>query len=278
MSNKRRKNQELNRLSAYLDQALSESEHKKLEARLAADPRLREKLGQLRKTKLALGHLTRLKAPRNFTLSPEMVAERQPRRQPLQMSLRLASALAAILLVVLFGAEFILGQIPQPELLTAEAPAMDSARSPVGTEPEPLIQWGPPGGAGGVGGYGGDASAMEEPILEMEAPQEEAPPEEPILEEELEAPSDTAEPEAQPEIQAEQGESVQGAAEKGDLILGINPEMQGEIIDSSQPADTAPAGELFPWAGFLHGAQIALALIAVGGGLALLILRKRSFS
>lgn len=272
MSNQRRKNRELKQLSAYLDHALSKAQQSQLESRLANDPALRERLAQLRRTKLALGRLPRLNAPRNFTLTPEMVTERQPRRQPLQMTLRVASALAAILLVVLFGTQFILGQIAQPSMLAAEAPAMESADAAIETEPEPLIQWGPPDAGGEAGGYGGGPPARGEPILEMEVPAEGAPPEEPLAEE---APLEDALPEDQPETQLEQEESAKQPAEKGDLILGINPEMQGEIIESSQPEAVRSAAEPLPWADILRWAQIALAVLAVGGGLALLILRKR---
>ena len=262
MNNKRRKIRELNKLSAYLDNALPVRESRKLEARLAIDPKLREKLDNLRRTKLALSRLTRQKAPRNYTLTPEMVperSERKPRRQPFQNTLRLASALAAILLVVMFGAEFILGEIRQPAMLTAEGPAMEAARAPDETEPQPLIQWGPPGtGGGDVGGMGGDSAAMEA------LPEEEAVPEtEPL-------------PEEQPEIVQEEAEEAEPPAAKGgDLILGINADEGGEIIERSEPAAVQQEPEALPWPEIIHWAQIALAVIAVGGGLALLILRQR---
>ena len=226
----------------------------------------------LQGTKLALSRLVRLKAPRNFTLTPDMVPVRTSSRQPLQMGLRLASALAAILLVVLFGAEFILGQIPQPAMLAAEAPAMEAARADDEAEPEPLIQWGPPAAGGKGGGVGGNSAAMEEPMLEMEAlpadeasPEMEAPVEEPPLAE--------SQPESQPEIQAEQEEAAEMLSENGDLILGINPDQGGEIIASSAPADASSENIPLPWPAVLHWMQIALAVIAVGGGLALLVLR-----
>ena len=260
MNIKRRKTQELNKLSAYLDNALSPRQTRKLEARLAVDPELQEKLDKLRRTKLTLGHLTRLRAPRNFTLTPDMVSVRKPRKQPLQTTLRLASALAAVLLVVLFGAEFILREIRPPQMLEAEAPVMEAARVADEATPEPLIQWGFPGGQ--AGGMGGDPSAMEEPMLEMEAMPEEAPETDPL-------------PEEQPEIQAEEAEELP-AAKGGDLILGINPDQAGEIIDRSEPAAAQPESEPFPWPEILQWVQIALAVIAVGGGLALLILRTRT--
>ena len=255
MNSRRRRAQELNRLSAYLDNALSPRETRKFTARLAADPELKEKLDNLRRTKIALGHLTRLRAPRNFTLTPDMVSVRKPRKQPLQTTLRLASALAAILLVVLFGAEFILGEIRPSQMLEAEAPVMEAARVADDATLEPLIQWGPPGDQ--AGGMGGGAPAMGEPMLEMEAMPEEAP-----------------ETEEQPEVPLEEAEEAP-AAKGGDLILGINPDRGGEIIDRSGPTSAQPESTLLPWPEILLWSQITLAAIAVGGGLALLILRVR---
>lgn len=250
MNNKRRKTRELNELSAYLDNALPAREMRKLEARLAVEPALQEQLDNLRRTKLALSRLTRLQAPRNFTLTPDMVPVRKPRKQPLQGALRLASALAAVLLVVSFGARFILNEIQQPAMLAAEAPAMEAARAPDEASPEPLIQWGPPSNGGEAGGMGGDSLAMEEPMREME----------PVPEEEVaEAPLETEQP----------------AAKGGDLILGINPDQGGEIIDRSQPAVILPDQVSKAGPDFFFWVQITLGVIAAGGGLTLWILRQR---
>ncbi len=256
MKNKRRKTRDLNRLSAYLDKALPAREMRELEARLAVDPELREKLNNLHRTKLALSRLTRVRAPRNFTLTPDMVPARKPRQQPLRGTLRLASALAAILLVVLFSVEFILGEVRQPQMMAAEAPAMESADLSEESSPEPLIQWGPPG-RGEPEGMGGNSFAMEQP-----APEEEDVPEIESL------------PQEQPEILEEKSESP--AAKGGDLILGINADEGGEIIERSEPAVTQPEPAPLPWPDIIKWAQIALVAIAVGGGLALLILRRRS--
>lgn len=261
MNRKRKEIQELNRLSAYLDNQLSARETRKLEARLAVDPELQEKFNHLRRIKQALRRLPRQQAPRSFILTAEMVPERKPRKQPLRMTLRLASALAAILLVVLFGAEFILGAFRPPMMLEAQAPAMEAARTADEAAPEPLIQWGAPGGQ--AGGMGGDSAAMEEPMPEMEPlPEEEAAPEMETL------------PEEQPQIQEEAAEEAP-ASKGGDLILGINPDQGGEIIERSQPASVQEQPGGFPWQKILRWSQIALAIIAVGGGLALLLLRAR---
>ena len=61
--------QDLDRLSAYLDNALSAPEKARLEARLEKDAELQDALAGLRQTAAALRSLPALKPPRNFTLS-----------------------------------------------------------------------------------------------------------------------------------------------------------------------------------------------------------------
>lgn len=60
-------------LSAYLDNMLNEAERTALEARLVGDDSLRAELEALRNTVSLIKALPVLKAPRNFTLTPEMV-------------------------------------------------------------------------------------------------------------------------------------------------------------------------------------------------------------
>lgn len=55
-------------LSAYIDDALSESERTALELRLQTEPELRSELEELRATVTLLNNLPTLKAPRDFTL------------------------------------------------------------------------------------------------------------------------------------------------------------------------------------------------------------------
>jgi hypothetical protein len=55
-------------LSAYIDDALTESERTALESRLQSEPELRGELDELRATVTLLNNLPTLKAPRDFTL------------------------------------------------------------------------------------------------------------------------------------------------------------------------------------------------------------------
>lgn len=120
-------------LSAYLDGELSSQERRQLEARLAVDPQLRERLEDLRHTVTLVRELPPVSAPRNFLLSPEMVGETR-RSAPssrrtsflgnwLAPGLAFASGLSGLLfLVVLIGG--MLG-LQNPWLARPTPPAPD---------------------------------------------------------------------------------------------------------------------------------------------------------
>lgn len=98
-------------LSGYIDNALTAAERQALEARLAAEPTLRAELEALRGTVALLRGMPVFKAPRDFTLTPAMVARPEPaleivpkrRAQPFYLSpvFSAAAAAAAFLLVAL---------------------------------------------------------------------------------------------------------------------------------------------------------------------------------
>ena len=90
-------------LSAYLDGQLSASDAARLEARLKTDPELASVMNDLRAARGILRKLPARKAPRNFTLTRQMVGLKPPlpRTYPL---FRLATAFAAILFLFSFTA------------------------------------------------------------------------------------------------------------------------------------------------------------------------------
>jgi hypothetical protein len=93
-------------LSAYLDGQLPAKERVRLETRLNQAPELRSALEDLRRTRAVLRSQPKVRAPRNFTLTPDMVGlkARPARRAPAYPFFRLASAMAAFLfLMVLVG-------------------------------------------------------------------------------------------------------------------------------------------------------------------------------
>jgi anti-sigma factor RsiW len=65
-------------LSAYLDEQLSQADVARLETRLQRDPDLRAVMDDLSQSRALLRKLPQRRAPRNFTLSPEMAGVRAP--------------------------------------------------------------------------------------------------------------------------------------------------------------------------------------------------------
>lgn len=66
---------EIELLSAYIDGQLDESDRTALEARLAQEDDLRQELAAMRQTVALLRDLPTIRAPRAFTLTPEMVGQ-----------------------------------------------------------------------------------------------------------------------------------------------------------------------------------------------------------
>lgn len=307
MTNERRSTHDIKILSAFLDNALNTSQQEKLQTRLAQEPELRQKLENLRRTKTMLANLPRVKSPRNFTLTPNMVTVHQPQGSPFFNTLKLATSFAAILLVTLFGFELLMGSGLMATRLASEAPAIESMRSVEDTDtvPQPLIQWGATGGevAGKGGGpdvhygMGSETFMAEEIAVEAEA----LPPEE-MMEmmpvEDFPAdgypvdgyPADgypveempAEEPPAQEMVLPEAEESIgmtaiEEAPAEEDLILGINLDQAGEIISKSSPAGYQEASK-FERTNLLRWSQIVLAVIVLAGVIALFILRSRRSS
>ncbi len=272
MMNERGRSKDLQLLSEYLDSRLSETQKRKFEARLAEDSALRERFENLRKTKLMLSRLSRVNAPRHFTLTPEMVKVRR-RKQPLLTMMRWASSVAAILLVVLFGADLIFKSNLIARPMLQAAPVMESMTyaedSTANTEatPEPLILWGVPNAAGSGGGsaeseafgLGGGGGSSEEPVIETGTPPEE------VTEEVATLPTETTSDDTRI-VSKEAGESP---------ILGLNPEQGGEIVSSSTQVTAQTTENWLSRISAIQWVEIALAVIALGSGVTWLIIRKR---
>lgn len=96
-------------ISAYLDDQLAPKERQKLEARLERESHLRRTLEELRQMKQVLRAQPVMRAPRNFTISPQMAGIRQGARtgySPFPL-LRLASVLAAVFFVLLVAGDLV---------------------------------------------------------------------------------------------------------------------------------------------------------------------------
>jgi anti-sigma factor RsiW len=99
---------EVEQLSAFLDGQLSPLEKKNLEARLHADPALRDLLGDLTQARQIARRTPQRSVPRNFTLTPKMAGIRPPLPR-LVPALSWASAVAALLFFITLGGN-LLGQ------------------------------------------------------------------------------------------------------------------------------------------------------------------------
>lgn len=121
---------ELERLSAYIDGALSSRETARMEARLQADPAMQAALEELKRTSHLLRILPTVRVPRNFTLTPQMVG--QVAKRPAYPALRLATALASLALVLMIGFDALSGSLmpgAQESLaMYREAPAVELAQ------------------------------------------------------------------------------------------------------------------------------------------------------
>ncbi len=101
-------------LSSYLDGQLKPSDSARLERRLSSDPNLRSVLDDLRAARGLLRQLPMRRAPRNFTLTPQMVGKKPPlpRAYP---AFRFVTALATLLFFVTMGVNFLAPQMAQPQ-------------------------------------------------------------------------------------------------------------------------------------------------------------------
>ncbi len=91
-------------VSQYIDNELSQKERSRLEGRLQKEPALRLAVEQMRQTRQLVRSLPKVRAPRRYTLTPEMLP------QPawilrLLPTFQLASALATILFVLVVASD-----------------------------------------------------------------------------------------------------------------------------------------------------------------------------
>jgi hypothetical protein len=94
---------DLEKLSAYLDGQLSESDAHRVESRIQTDAMLRMALQELANTRKMVSELPSVRPPRNFTLTPEMAGIR--REVKLFPVFRFATVIATAAFAVLVGAD-----------------------------------------------------------------------------------------------------------------------------------------------------------------------------
>ena len=117
-------NRDLEALSAYLDGELSDKALARLEARLETDQELKDTIEQLQRARTMMRSLPKIRAPRNYYVTPEMIGAVQKPRRAFPV-LRFASVLATLLFVLVF-----LGDIFMvPNLVMAPASRVQFADS-----------------------------------------------------------------------------------------------------------------------------------------------------
>ncbi|HEY9151358.1 MAG TPA: hypothetical protein VIN60_00615 [Anaerolineales bacterium] len=124
---------DLELLSAYLDGQLNPSDSARLKSRLASDESLRAVLDNLRATRNLLRQLPSRRAPRNFTLTPQMAGIKPPTPRAV-LVFRFASAFATFLFIITFVLNGLLSfsvAAPAPAAFNAAAPMSAQEAAPL---------------------------------------------------------------------------------------------------------------------------------------------------
>jgi hypothetical protein len=259
-------------LSAYIDEQLTAGERSRLESRLQSDPDLQTALEELRHTRAVLRSLPKLRAPRNYTLTRQMVPERRERPRAYPM-LSFASALATLLLVLVLVGDYFAPRAAVP------APATESqARSAAQPQSQQL-----PGSAPGIGGGAPEAVPSEEDREQqksIEMAQEGTPTPQPTQPPAmLAAPLATEAPAAEPSAGATAQEIGPTPTPPGEQLtpsVGVRGLGGAQLEPSATPGQEAlPQGQVGR-ALFFRALEIALAAIAVITGVAAFLIRRGS--
>jgi hypothetical protein len=244
---------DLEAISAYLDGQLSGKEQARLDARLQADADLRIALDRMRRTRSMLRSMPRLRAPRNYVLTPQMVRRKAP--PPAYPVLRLASVLATFLFVLVLAGDLLTTSTPGPAAVLQAPPTQEVALMEAAPE-EPAERAAAPAGA--------DASEESARAIEP-APPSGTP--------EMEVFQAAPAAEAQPEVEAPAA-ALAGTPVPETEQFTPPPTVQAEADTAAAAEQSAPARTLpFADATFLT-LEIVLLLVALATGLAAFYLRR----
>jgi hypothetical protein len=254
-------------LNAYLDNELSAEERASFEQRLAREPALRAELRELQATVLLLGMAERVRAPRNFTLDPNLYSKparsewwRLGKVAPL---MPLAAAGAGIVVVALCIGAIALSRLGGGA--AAPSVAMEAAQpqqEPAAMLPEAPAEEAAPAEAGPAA----QAAPLPEAFAQQEAQTQQAPagaPPPTLVAPPEEAGGVFAAEEASSEADAAASPPLPTAA--GEQQGAGNAAGQGErMIEPAQP-QSLPAGTFERPAGSPIGSiVVAVLLFAVG--------------
>ena len=115
---------DLKSLSLFLDDQLSIAERQRLERRLKEDQILNQALDELRQTRKLLRSVPKLRAPRNFTLTPQMLGFKD--RKPSFPVMGFVAALASFLFVLVLAGD-LLGSSMALTRQVAAQPVLEAA-------------------------------------------------------------------------------------------------------------------------------------------------------
>ncbi|MGD2158974.1 MAG: hypothetical protein PVG32_18995 [Anaerolineales bacterium] len=279
-------NRDWENISAHLDGQLPPSKQAHFAERLESEPALRDAYDSLRSTRAVLRSLPRLRAPRNFTLTPEMAGIRQrKKRLRLIPSFQFASALASLLLLLVLAGDFLgLGNItpgsqrfttsPDEVVMQQEAPAVEEEIAEIQVTKEveveeeaaqePLLD-----------------SAQEQPVEAMEQPEEELAA--PMFELSREITPTLMEEEPVVKPIPEPGEGItrtEPSEGEAGAVLGSEEAPSMVLKEPSYPLPSlTPQIEVPPepitYLPYIRIAEISLAVIAVFTGFMAYFLRRR---
>lgn len=251
-------------LSSFLDNQLSPSELKHLQARLVLEEGLQTALQGLQRTKLILRALPHHPVPRNFSIPLGVKRPKFDLYQYFQI-FRFSSVGAVLVLMILLVMDFFLPSLKMatsPADLAAQAPAGAIISEPSADEPV-IITWGSPQAEafGRGGGGGGAAESSGADTAAQAAPLENA---KKVPDEALTAPMpETA---VSPELKAAPPVSGTGP------ILGIPPSAQRGIVPTLSPMPVEMDTASFD---ALRLLQIGFGLLAVLAAILTLWIRRR---
>jgi len=253
-------------LSAYLDDQLGVQERKDLESRLVRDPALNRGLDELRSTRMILRSLPKLRAPRNFTLTPSMAGQKvgastTTGAYPL---LRLASMLATLFFILVSAGGLAL-RISQP----AQTVVMSSDQA---AQPAPNFGM----GGGGGGGPASNAAPALAPLAPTEAAvsitMEKAPAETESAQLQV-TPLTPSSPEAtQSDIPPAEMPKALALAQGSPQAQPPNAPAPQELARQAQPIAQSPVGGRV-WT-LLIVLEVLLAVLALASGIAAVYLRR----
>jgi hypothetical protein len=250
-------------ISSYLDHQLSVEAQARLEERMRSEQALQDAFDDLYRTRALLRSQPRLRAPRNFTLTREIVGKRS--RTPAYPALGLVSALASLLFIVL-----LVGDLLNQQTALAPAQITNGLQAEVTQfkEASPNI----PGALDA--GEAAQAPALEAAPMAAPAaaPTEEAPSPAAKVMAPQPTPSETVIPPP-----AELPEAVQPSAEQAQNFAAPAPREQESGEQSPEKkTSSVMAPKIFGLnEDFWHALEITAAVLAVTTGIAWWLRRRR---